>query len=193
MDETSWFKNGALSWLWVMANSAVAFFMIHTNRSMEAFMSLVKDWEGILVSDGYGVYRKWVGLRQTCLAHLIRDARALSQRADPEIARFGKWAFNELQRLVHMAHETPTIGEWRTFYARLLHLIAKHHERKDAAGAFARRLERELESLWIFFAEQSLLQTTMPSGCFAMPYYGGRGLRAQPVRRATAGLSASSL
>jgi hypothetical protein len=32
----------------------------------------IGDWVGILVSDGYGLYRKWVGLRQTCLAHLIR-------------------------------------------------------------------------------------------------------------------------
>lgn len=159
MDETSWLKNGALSWLWVMASSAVAFFMIHSNRSMEAFKSLVKDWEGILVSDGYGVYRKWVGQRQTCLAHLIRDARALSQRADPEIARFGNWAMKELQRLVHMAHEVPTLGGWRTFYARLIHLIVRHHERKDAAGVFARRLERELESLWIFLLEQGVSPT----------------------------------
>lgn len=159
LDETSWFKNGALNWLWVMAGSAVALFMIHSNRSMEAFKSLVKDWEGILVSDGYGVYRKWVGERQTCLAHLIRDAKALSQRTDPEIARFGKWAMSELQRLTHMASETPTLGEWRAFYARFLHLIARNHERKDAAGIFARRLQREMSSLWLFLLEQEVSPT----------------------------------
>jgi transposase len=32
--------------------------------------------QGILVSDGYGVYQDWVNHRQTCLAHLIRSARA---------------------------------------------------------------------------------------------------------------------
>jgi transposase len=156
IDETSWFRSGIVSWLWVMASSTVAFFMIHSRRNMEAFKSLVKDWEGILVSDGYGVYRKWVGLRQTCLAHLIREARALSQKKDPEIARFGKWAMSELQRLCHMAHETPTIGEWRAFYARFLHLIARNHERHDAAGVFARRLERELDHLWVFLVEHGV-------------------------------------
>ncbi|NTW38077.1 MAG: IS66 family transposase [Syntrophobacteraceae bacterium] len=159
IDETSWFRTGALSWLWVMASSTAAFFMIHSNRSMEAFKSLVKDWEGILVSDGYGVYRKWVGLRQTCLAHLIRDARALAERNDPEIARFGKWAVSELQRLCHMAREMPTHGEWRTFYARLLHLIAKNHEREDAAGVFARRLKREIDSLWVFLVREGVAPT----------------------------------
>jgi len=126
---------------------------------MEAFKSLVKDWEGILVSDGYGVYRKWVGLRQTCLSHLIRDARALAERTDPEIARFGKWALSELQRLCHMARETPTHGEWRAFYARLLHLITRHHEREDAAGVFARRLKREIDSLWVFLVQEGVAPT----------------------------------
>lgn len=156
VDETSWTRSGVLHWLWVMASSTAAFFMVHSNRNKEAFASLVKDWEGILVSDGYGVYCKWVGLRQTCLAHLIRDARGLCERKDPEIARFGKWAMNELQRLCHMGHETPTIGQWRAFYARLIHLIAKHRDRQDAAGVFARRLEREIDSLWVFLVENGV-------------------------------------
>jgi transposase len=159
IDETSWRKNGLLQWLWVMANTTVAFFMIHSNRSMDAFQGLIKDWEGILVSDGYGVYRKWVGLRQTCLAHLIRDARALSERTDPEIARCGKWAVSELQRLCHMAHETPAMGEWRAFYARLIRLIARNHERQDEAGRFARRLKREMDSLWVFLEKEGVSPT----------------------------------
>lgn len=156
IDETSWFRSGVLCWLWVMASSTVAFFMVHSHRDKEAFKSLIRDWEGILISDGYGVYRKWVGLRQTCLVHLIRDAKGLSESKDPEIARFGKWAMSELQRLCHMAHETPTVGEWRAFYARLLRLIARNSERKDTAGVFARRLHREIDSLWVFLLENGV-------------------------------------
>jgi hypothetical protein len=33
-----------------LTNSTVAYFMIHKNRSKEAFMELIKDWRGILVS-----------------------------------------------------------------------------------------------------------------------------------------------
>jgi len=96
IDETTFSKKATLQWLWVMANSMVAFFMIHSHRSKEAFEQLVQDWVGILVSDGYGVYCKWVGMRQTCLAHLIRKAKALSESKDAEISRFGKWAHAEL-------------------------------------------------------------------------------------------------
>ncbi len=51
LDETTWKKGGKLNWLWVMANSVVAFFMIHPNRSQAAFDELIGAWKGILVSD----------------------------------------------------------------------------------------------------------------------------------------------
>ncbi|WP_208598443.1 IS66 family transposase [Desulfatiglans anilini] len=89
--------------------------MIHSNRSKASFEALIKDWAGILVSDGYSVYRRWVGLRQTCLAHLIRKAKELSERKDPDIKRFGLWATHELQRLCHMAKAPPPSGSGRPF------------------------------------------------------------------------------
>ena len=150
IDETSWFMNGTLMWLWTMANATVAYFMIHPNRSKEAFLALIDDWAGILVSDGYGLYRKWINLRQTCLAHLIRTAKGLSEKKDPEMAAFGNKAMNELKRLCHMAHAPPTEGQLRVFYARFIHLIFQHKERKDEAGKFARRLIREMDSLCLF-------------------------------------------
>ena len=158
-DETSWNLKGALCWLWVLANSTVALFMIHRKRSLAAFKELVKEWTGILVSDGYGVYRQWVNLRQTCLAHLIRDARALAQNSNPELAKFGYKALTELQRLCHMAHAPPTIGEWRAFYARFISLITRHHGQDDAAGKFAARLLREIDSLWLFLEKAGVSPT----------------------------------
>lgn len=159
IDETSHRRQGALQWLWVMANTAVAFFMIHPHRSKEAFDALIDDWKGILVSDGYGLYRKWVGERQTCLAHLIRKARDLSERGDPQTARFGKWALAELQRLCHMARARPNVGQWQAFYARFIRLITLHEERKDDVGRFARRLRKELDALWTFLIEEGVSPT----------------------------------
>ena len=158
-DETSWLLKGALCWLWVLASASVAFFMIHKNRSKEAFKALIKDWSGILVSDGYRLYTDWVGLRQTCLAHLIREAKKLSESNKPEIARFGANALAELRRLCHMAHAPPTLGEWRAFYARFIKLITRHHGRKDEAGKFAARLLREVDSLWVFLEKGGVSPT----------------------------------
>jgi transposase len=55
IDETPWFCQGALQWLWVMTAPEVAFYRIDSSRSKEAFFALIDDWDGILVSDGYGV------------------------------------------------------------------------------------------------------------------------------------------
>jgi transposase len=159
VDETSWYLKGVLCWLWVLTSSSVSFFMIHQNRSKAAFKELVKEWEGILVSDGYRLYTKWVGLRQTCLAHLIRDAKKLSESKDEEIAKFGKNALAELRRLCHMAHEKPNIGEWRAFYARFISLVTRNREKKNDAGKFAARLFREIDSLWLFLEQAGVSPT----------------------------------
>jgi transposase len=115
IDEPPWDGRNALEWLWVMTSERVAFSMIHPRRSQEAFAALIDDWEGILVSDGDGVYQSWVEARQTCLAHLIRTARGLAERQQAERAAWGTWALAELQRLCHMATAPPTGGEWQAW------------------------------------------------------------------------------
>lgn len=159
IDETPWFKGGKLNWLWVMTNPVVAFFMIHTNRSREAFEKLIGAWCGILISDDYRIYQNWVNKRQTCLAHLIRTADGLAQRGIPELASCGKWAKKELERLVRMAKAPPTIGEWRAFFARFCHLIALYRNSESEAGTFVRRLEDEMDALFLFLTEEGVEPT----------------------------------
>jgi len=159
LDETTWRKEGNLNWIWVMANSAVAFFMVHTHRSKEAFEKLIGHWTGVLVSDNYGVYQNWVGMRQKCLAHLIRKAKGLSEHSNPEISACGRKARDELRRLIRMAKEPPTVGQWRAWYARVCKLIKENRDRKDPAGTFVRSLAKEMESLWVFLHEQGVEPT----------------------------------
>lgn len=159
VDETSWRKKGNPGWLWVLGNAACAFFMIHPTRSKKAFEKLIQDWAGILVADGYAVYQKWVGQRQACLAHLIREAKGLSERGSPDISKFGVNALAELRRLCHMSTAPPTEGQWRAFYARLIKLIVTNRDRSDDAGKFARRLEREMAHLWCFLHEEGVSPT----------------------------------
>jgi transposase len=156
IDETPWYCHNTLQWLWTMATDTVSLYLIHPHRSKEAFLTLIEEWQGILVSDGYGVYQDWVNRRQTCLAHLIRPARGLSENRQAELAACGAWALKELQCLCAMAKAPPTGGEWRAWYARLCTLIDRYHERKDDAGRLARRLQREMASLWVFLCEHGV-------------------------------------
>jgi transposase len=159
LDETPWYQGDKLNWLWVMANSVGAYFMIHNHRSKAAFETMIGTWDGILVSDNYAVYQKWVNRRQTCLAHLIRKATALAERSGPELATFGNWTRKELQRLVKMAKAPPTMGEWRAFYARLCRLIALYRDSQSEAGTFARRLEEGMDTLFVFLFEEGVEPT----------------------------------
>jgi transposase len=159
IDETAWYQHGVLAWLWVMANPMVALFKVQASRNKMAFAALVERWAGLLVSDGYGVYQHWVHGRQTCLAHLIRRARGLTDRRDPELAWFGRRVMTEVQRLVHWAMAPPTSGEVQTWYARMVHLIDQYCTRRDEAGTLARTLDRELGALWTFVVEEGVEPT----------------------------------
>jgi transposase len=159
IDETSWLTGGDRHWLWVMANPLVASFQIHPTRSKAAFAHLIAHWTGVLVSDGYLVYQYWQGLRQSCLAHLIRTAKGLTESIEAGIAHFGTRVHAELQRLCHMGTERPTVGQWRAWYARFRSLVNRYVTREDKAGTFARRLEREGESLWVFLDVQGVEAT----------------------------------
>ncbi len=150
IDETSWFLGHALAWLWVMTNTAAAFFMIHQNRSKVAFLELIQDWKGILVSDNYGVYVKWVNLRQSCLAHLIRRGKGLAESSIKSTADFGKKIVTELQLLCHWAKAPPDDKEWADFYERFIDLIFNNVTEDNECGALARSLLRQIDCLWTF-------------------------------------------
>jgi transposase len=159
IDETAWYKSGKLHWLWAMVNSMVAFFMIHPNRSKEAFLQLIEDWRGILISDHYGVYVNWVNKRQACLAHLIRKAKALAERKDESIKQFGKSILKELRLLCHWARKPPDEKQWTDFYSRLILLLMLHEGADDEAGQLARSVGGQLESLWVFLEENGVEPT----------------------------------
>lgn len=53
MDETAWLLHGDRQGRWVRANPAVAYVQIPPNRAKAAFVQLLGDWRGLLVSDGY--------------------------------------------------------------------------------------------------------------------------------------------
>jgi transposase len=159
VDETPWYQHGVLAWLWAMVNHTVGFFSVKASRSKKAFEELIGHWAGILVSDAYGAYRKWAQQRQTCLAHLIRRAKGLSERKDAAISRLGERVVGELDRLIQWAHAPPTQGEVTTWYARMCHLVDQYRGRKDEAGKFARHLEAEMAHLWVFLLEEGVEPT----------------------------------
>jgi transposase len=159
IDETSWFEKHKLQWLWVMVNTMVAFFRIDPKRSKQAFLELIADWKGILISDGYGLYCKWVHGRQTCLAHLIRKAKALIESRKLNERRGGKLILAHLNTLIEFSKHKPPPLKWERFYNSLLLILSLFEDDTDDAGRLARQIIRELDALWTFLEHDGVEPT----------------------------------
>lgn len=90
VDETSWKQSGKLFWLWVFKAATVAFFAVgKRNRTILFNFLLNSQFKGVLMSDGWFVYRDYAN-RLRCWAHLIRKARGLAESHNCEISDVGK-------------------------------------------------------------------------------------------------------
>lgn len=71
VDETSLKEKAALLWLWVFVTSRTVLYAIGTRGKKVIDIILGDNFAGILMSDGYLIYRKYLN-RLRCWAHLIR-------------------------------------------------------------------------------------------------------------------------
>lgn len=159
IDETSWFKCGKLQWLWVMVTATVVFYLVHPNRSGKAFRALIQDWQGILVSDNFSVYKNWIYKRQNCLAHFIRKAKKLSESSNEQLSKFGDQILSHLQLLCHFAKAPPSKKQWTHFYLRFVWLLILYSGADNEAGKLARSLGAVMDTLWTFLEEHGVEPT----------------------------------
>lgn len=81
-DETGMRKDGHNGYVWGLFSKVIAIFEATLSRGRTVIRTLLADYLGVLVSDGYVVYDVF-SVRQRCWAHLLREAK---QYADnPEI------------------------------------------------------------------------------------------------------------
>lgn len=80
-DETSWRIDGQGAQLWYAGNPDLAFYLVDPSRSGDVALSIFgEDWPGNLVADAYPGYNPVnPSSRQSCLAHLFRKAKEITQ------------------------------------------------------------------------------------------------------------------
>ena len=78
-DETSWRSDGAGHFVWFAGNETLAFFHIDRHRSAEVAKTIFGEtFAGTLVRDRYAAYNG-IGVDwQTCLAHILTNAKEIS-------------------------------------------------------------------------------------------------------------------
>jgi transposase len=78
-DETGWKVGGHSAWLWAAVTPDTTVYAIQPGRGFEEAAQLLGPaFDGVLVRDGWAVYRQFDrAVHQTCLAHLLRRCRDL--------------------------------------------------------------------------------------------------------------------
>ena len=74
-DETGWYQRSKRAWLWVVATTQLACFVVSHSRGAKVAKQMLGDaFAGFLVSDRWAAYG-WVDVkrRQICWSHLIRQ------------------------------------------------------------------------------------------------------------------------
>jgi transposase len=163
VDETPWPEAGTLLWLWTLVSASAVLYQIGPRSAAMLENVLEERFGGILISDGYGVYRAWPN-RLRCWPHLLRKARGLAESTDGRIARAGA-AIEALMRTlmgaIYEARQKPPPQPLPVRHAadleRLRTLCAAHHgDAHDALRSFARELHYDWDVIVRPLAEPHL-------------------------------------
>jgi transposase len=160
VDETGWKPGRQPAWLWVAVTKVLSVFLIHRNRSREAFEDLMGPNRGILTTDRYRVYDHLsADRRQVCWAHLRRDFQAMIDRNNAgsgvgeELLGHAEILFDHWQRV---RDGTLTRRGFHRRYLSWLRPAVAHLLRSGAGCACAKtkavcaQLLGWEESLWTF-------------------------------------------
>jgi transposase len=104
VDETPWYQNGDLRWMWVLVTATTTVFHIGSRRKEELTALIGEAFLGWLITDGYAAYRDHPR-RQRCLAHLIRKGLALAEGYYGAGSGFGRDLVRDLRRLIERIHD----------------------------------------------------------------------------------------
>lgn len=148
IDETGWKKAGVKMWLWTFVAPGMNFFHIAESRSKKVLEEILGErFDGIIGSDRYGVYQSYEkGGWQVCLAHLIREARGLSQSPNDDSSRFGFRVTRELKLMIKLWQKDKSKSlQMNSCKARLARAC---HPQRDGPDKYARRLANAILKNW---------------------------------------------
>jgi transposase len=118
-DETSWPEGSKLLWLWTMVTQNAVLFLIGLRNNEMIDNMLGRAFKGILMSDGYCAYRKFLN-RLRCWAHLSRKLRGLAESTNGRVAQIGsdlQTRFLVLQNAIYAARASPDLSSPSVMYA----------------------------------------------------------------------------
>lgn len=168
VDESPTKENRQKAWLWVAVAPLITVFGIFANRSRESLVSLVGNYQGIILNcDRAKMYLDGNQL-QWCWSHLKRDFQKLIDSPDNRVKRMGHDLMRQ-ERALFKYWRQYKAGKikWKTFqkYAlpirkevQYLLLRGRWSKSKKLVG-FCQGLHKHREHLWTFTRIQGIEPT----------------------------------
>jgi hypothetical protein len=157
-DETGWRECGVNGYIWSFSNPEVRYLLRDQSRASKVVMQMLGDeFAGVLVSDFYGAYNVYEGVKQRCWVHLLRDLKHLREK-HPENKSVAEWVgriksiYEEAKVVARGEHDQMDRCRMRQhFEARMLRLATPYlHAKKAPQRVLAKRIESFLGELFPF-------------------------------------------
>ncbi len=157
-DETGWREDGVNGYIWSFSTPFARYLLRDKSRAGEVVSRTLGDeFAGVLVSDFYGAYNVYGGVKQRCWVHLLRDLRSLREK-HPDNESVAQWV-GRVKSIYEQAKEAaagPSSQMYRCrlrqhFESRLLSLALQYRDDKKAPQrTLAKRIESFLGELLSF-------------------------------------------
>ena len=159
-DETGWYQNGVLVWLWCFCTARATYYRIDESRGHAALDQFFAEaFGGVLVTDFWRAYDAVeTRMNQKCWAHLLRELTAVDERPNGPRDDWLDFA-KKLRRIYTDAVKLAAAGDATPQSERDSKVCRLHGRMKDLACAawthpdaqrLANRLVKDGESLLTF-------------------------------------------
>jgi transposase len=158
-DETSWRINGKNYWLWAFLAKDAVVFKIDKSRSGDVPEGVLGiDFGGILSTDFFPAYNRFLCRKQKCWVHLLRDTKKISKNSE-EAKKFHKKTKRLLKDMKKFKEKDPPQKEIakakKRFQRRLEKLIEGPYTDPDCTR-LAKRLKQHRDSMLTFLEVESV-------------------------------------
>ena len=148
--------------VWVLGCPEEVVFIYRPTREAEFLQGMLRDFQGVLVSDFYAGYESLPCLQQKCLTHLIRDMNQdlLNNPFDEELQSITKPFASLLRSIVATIDEHGL--KWRSLarhasqVEEFFRVLSAQSPRSDAARALRDRLLKWQNKLFTFIRYDSV-------------------------------------
>lgn len=157
-DETGWREDGVNGYIWSFSTPETRYLLRDPSRAKTVVSrTLGEQFSGVLVSDFYGAYNVYEGVKQRCWVHLLRDLKILEEK-HPDERSVSQWV-SDIKSIYEQARavarsqlgQADRCAMRQRFETRMLRLAAPYLKAEKAPQrVLAKRIESFLGELFPF-------------------------------------------